>query len=100
MSPRAAWRLESLGFTDVNDFVDGKLEWIGHGLPMEGAGPHYAVAGEVADREAVLACPLGASVGDAARELESVAHDYCVVLNDHDIVLGRLRRRNVSGAAD
>jgi CBS domain-containing protein len=98
MSPRAAWQLEAMGFADVYDFVDGKVEWIAHGLPVEGAGPHYAVAGEVADRGAVLACRLGDQLGDVAHQLDTVAHDYCVVLNDHDIVLGRMRKKNMLGA--
>lgn len=67
---------------------------------MEGKGAHYAVAGEVADRNAVLACRVGDPVGDMADKLDSVAHDYCVVLNDQDIVLGRMRKRNVQGPAD
>lgn len=100
MSPRAAWQLEAMGFESVYDYVAGKIDWISHGLPTEGSGPHYAVAGEVADRDAVLACPVGASVGEAAAELDSVPHDYCVVLNDRDIVLGRLRTRNVQGPPD
>ena len=87
MSPRAAWQLEAMGFNDVYDFVDGKIEWLSHGLPVEGKGPHYAVAGEVADRDAVLACRLGDQVGDVAHQLDTVRHDYCVVLNDQDIVL-------------
>lgn len=99
MSPRAAWQLEAMGFSDVYDFVDGKLEWIRHGLPLEGHGPHHAVAGEVADRAAVLACHLGDRAGDVALLLDTVPHDYCVVLNDHDIVLGRMRRRNIQGPA-
>jgi len=36
MSPRAAWRLESLGFAEVYDYVGSKMEWIGDGLPFEG----------------------------------------------------------------
>lgn len=36
MSPRAAWRLESLGFGDVYDYVGSKMEWIGDGLPFDG----------------------------------------------------------------
>src|SRR5919106_6970671 len=97
MSPRAAWQLEAMGFSEVDDFVDGKIEWMSHGLPLEGKGPHYAVAGEVADRDAVLACRLGDRVGDASRQLDTVPHDYCVVLNDEDIVLGRMRKKNVQG---
>ncbi|MGH2748818.1 MAG: CBS domain-containing protein [Actinomycetota bacterium] len=100
MSPRAACQLEAMGFSDVYDFVPGKIEWISNGLPMEGKGPHYAVAGEVADRDAVLACRLGDRVGDAADQLDTVPHDYCVVLNDQDIVLGRLRKKNVQGPAE
>jgi CBS domain-containing protein len=97
MSPRAAWQLEAMGFGDVSDFVDGKIEWISHGLPLEGAGPHFAVAGEIADRDAVLACRIGDRVGDVAHKLDTVPHDDCVVLNDHDIVLGRMRKKDLRG---
>jgi len=98
MSPRAAWQLEAMGFGNVYDFVDGKIEWISHGLLLEGAGPHFAVAGEIADRDAVLACRIGDRLGEVARALETVPHDYCVVLNDHDIVLGRMRKKNLRGS--
>ena len=36
MSPRAAWRLESLGFSKVYDYVEGKADWAVAGLPREG----------------------------------------------------------------
>lgn len=100
MSPRAAWQLEAMGFTQVYDYAEGKLDWIAHGLPVEGKGPHYAVAGEVADREAVLACRVGDLVGVMSDKLDSVPHDYCVVLNAQDIVLGRMRKKNIQGSAD
>jgi CBS domain-containing protein len=98
MSPRAAWQLEAMGFSDVYDFIDGKIEWISHGLPVEGSGPHFAVAGEVADREAVLVCRIRDRLGDVAHKLDTVAHDYCVVLNDHEIVLGRMRKKDLRGS--
>jgi CBS domain-containing protein len=100
MSPRAAWQLEAMGFAEVYDFVEGKMDWIAHGLPTEGNGPHFPLAGEVADREAVLACRIGDRVGDVARQLDTVAHDYCVVLNDEDVVLGRMRKKNVQGPSE
>jgi CBS domain-containing protein len=100
MSPRAAWQLEAMGFTEVYDFVEGKMNWIAHGFPTEGKGPHFAVAGEVADREAVLACRVGDRVGDAARQLDTVPHDYCVVLNDEDVVLGRMRKKDARGTSE
>lgn len=89
-----------MGFTQVFDYAEGKLDWIAHGLPVEGKGPHYAVAGEVADRDAVLACRVGDLVGDLSDKLDSVPHDYCVVLNDHDVVLGRMRKINIQGPGD
>ena len=87
-----------MGFSEVYDYTDGKLDWIAHGFPVEGAGPHWAVAGEVANRDAVLACHIGSRIGEISEQLSSVAHDYCVVLNDHDIVIGRMRPKNVVGA--
>jgi hypothetical protein len=36
MSPRAAWRLERLGFADVCDYAGGKMDWLAHGRPYEG----------------------------------------------------------------
>jgi hypothetical protein len=37
MSPRAAARLESLGFKQVYDYAAGKTDWGSAGLPLEGA---------------------------------------------------------------
>jgi rhodanese-related sulfurtransferase len=36
MSPRAACRLEALGFTRVDDYVDEIADWQAAGLPTEG----------------------------------------------------------------
>ena len=36
MSPRAACRLETLGFSEVYDYVAGKADWLARGLPREG----------------------------------------------------------------
>ena len=36
MSPRAASRLDSLGFTQVYDYVTGMADWTANGLPTEG----------------------------------------------------------------
>lgn len=100
MSPRAAWQLEALGFFDVYDYAAGKLDWISRRGPTEGNGPHYAVAGEAASRDAVLSCRVGDRLGDAAQALNTVQHNYCVVVNDEDIVLGRMRKMNVERPLD
>lgn len=36
MSPRAACRLEQLGFAEVYDYTTGKADWLAHGLDTEG----------------------------------------------------------------
>jgi rhodanese-related sulfurtransferase len=36
MSPRAAARLATLGFTRVYDYAEGKVDWLAHGLPGRG----------------------------------------------------------------
>lgn len=64
MSPRAVWQLEAMGFSDVYDFVDGKIEWLGHGLPTEGKGPHHAVVGDVANSPPELVAKCKEGVGD------------------------------------
>ncbi len=51
MSPRAAWRLESLGFHDVYDYVDGKLDWMAAGLPTEGTNAEHPRAGDLARKD-------------------------------------------------
>src|SRR5438093_12548462 len=35
LSPRAAWRLEQLGFVDVADYAGGKMDWLARGLAFE-----------------------------------------------------------------
>jgi hypothetical protein len=55
MSPRAASRLESLGFTPVYDYVAGKADWGSFGLPLEGRRPSSTRAGAHA-RTDVPAC--------------------------------------------
>ena len=48
MSPRAAWRLESLGFGEVYDYVDGKVDWMAAGLATEGTASRHPRAGDLA----------------------------------------------------
>jgi CBS domain-containing protein len=93
MSPRAAWRLESLGFTDVYDYIPGKTDWAAAGLPVEGtAGPSV---GDVA-RTDVPTCKLADDLTDVRRRARADEWDTCIVVNDENIVLGRLGRRSLA----
>ena len=90
MSPRAAWRLEALGFSEVYDYEAGKADWGSFGLPLEGQADSSTRVAHVAVTE-VPTCRLEDLVGDVAERLPD-DWDICVVTNDEDIVLGILGR--------
>lgn len=90
MSPRAAWRLESLGFTDVFDYVAGKADWFASGLPRAGKHASIPYAGDLARRD-VPRCGLTDRVGAVHQQIREASWDVCVVLNDAGVVLGLLR---------
>src|SRR5919199_650618 len=91
MSPRAAWRLESLGFTRVFDYVAGKQDWFAAGLPSEGKLAGRPKPGDLARRD-VPTCGLAERVGDVHERARAAGWDACVVVNAESIVLGLMPR--------
>ena len=96
MSPRAAARLETLGFTKVYDYVGGKADWLAAALPTEGRLAGNLTAGDVA-RKDDCACHLGDLLGDVVNRLRAARKDACIVVDDHHVVLGRVRGRALQG---
>ena len=96
MSPRAAWRLVSLGFTQVFDYVAGKVDWLANGLPVEGNLADLPRAGDVA-RSDVPTCRLTEIIADVRARVQASDHTLCVVTNDEGVVLGRLGARALRG---
>src|SRR5258707_1915235 len=94
MSPRAAWRLESLGFAEVYDYSAGKADWLAWGLPREGRTAQVPTVGEVARRD-VPTCGLADRVGDVKARAQAAGLDACVVVNERRVVLGLLRGREL-----
>ena len=91
MSPRAAWRLESIGFTRVYDYVAGKADWGSFGLPLEGRNDSRTRAASIVRTDAAT-CRLDEQVAEVAARLPA-DWDICVVTNDERVVLGLLGRR-------
>lgn len=85
MSPRAACRLESIGFGDVYDYVGSKMDWIGAGLPFEGSDARKPRLGTLADTS-VPRCSLHETVGNVADRIG--AWDICIVVSEANVVLG------------
>jgi Mg/Co/Ni transporter MgtE len=92
MSPRAAWRLERLGFGQVFDFVPGKMAWLAMGWPRQGTAAAVPNAGEIA-RRGTPTCALDDRVGNVSEKVLAAGREVCIVVNPRGIVEGRLRSR-------
>ena len=91
MSARAAWRLETLGYTAVYRYFGGKTDWLSMGLPTEGKRASEQRIGAVANRQ-VPTCRIEQRLGEL-----HVEGDLCVVVNESGVVLGELRGKALKG---
>jgi Mg/Co/Ni transporter MgtE len=96
MSPRAAARLEALGFTQVYDYVAGKADWGSFGLPLEGRRPSSTRVGAHV-RTDLPACGAHDRMADVRRHVRSEGWDTCFVTNREKVVVGRLGLAALAG---
>ena len=96
MSPRAAWRLETLGFTRVYDYVAGKRDWSAAGLPLEGETASIPRAGDAVRGDDVT-CSLDETLGQVQSRVKAAGTNVCIVTTDDGVVLGRIRGRALRG---
>lgn len=94
MSPRAASRLESIGFEQVYDYVAGKADWGSAGLPLEGRNGSETRAGAYVRAE-VPTCSLEDRLEVVCEQLDESGWDTCFVVDERRVVLGRLGRRAI-----
>ena len=99
MSPRAAWRLESLGFNEVYDYTVGKLDWMAAGLPIEGTKAKLPRAGDLA-RKDTPTCSLDENLGAVRDRVHALGWDAVVVVNTERIVFGLLRAKELASDGD
>jgi CBS domain-containing protein len=99
MSPRAACRLEDLGFEDVYDFVAGKEAWFAEGLPAEGTRRDGDRVGHHLGPSPVT-CGPAKTLGEARKAMARADDDECFVVTRWRIVLGRIRLRDIEGSPD
>jgi hypothetical protein len=99
MSPRAACRLETLGFDPalVFDYVPGKADWLANGLPREGDSAGVLHAGEAVDADPPT-CALDTPVSQVREMLDGSRYGFCLVVTARRIVLGRVRRSQLADA--
>lgn len=99
MSARAAWRLETLGFEQVYRYAPGKVDWLAAGRRTEGSNADTPRLGSVARRD-VPTCRPGERVGRVAERVSAAGWDQCVVVNDQNVVLGRLNQKRLADSPD
>ena len=90
MSPRAACRLETLGFDKVYDYVPGKVDWLAHNLPTDGDHADRLTAGKLV-RDDVPTVTLDEDLASVRARLQERDYDFALVLSTQGILLGRLR---------
>jgi CBS domain-containing protein len=91
MSPRAASRLEGLGFEQVYDYVAGKADWGSFGLPIEGRRDSRTRVGAYA-RTDVPVCGPDDRLANVRELARAAGWDTCFVTDARGVVLGRLGR--------
>jgi rhodanese-related sulfurtransferase len=96
MSPRAATWLELLGF-DVYDYALSKVDWMAHGLPMEGTAADRPTALSFV-RTDIATSTLGERAEEIKRSIDASPYGFALVLAGR-VVLGRVRRSRLDDAA-
>jgi CBS domain len=96
MSPRAAWRLESIGFTSVYDYAAGKADWGSFGRPLEGTRGSETPVGAYLRRD-VPTCSLGERLAAVRVRVRAAGWGTCFVVNYERVVLGRLGGATLEG---
>src|SRR6266487_1339393 len=90
MSPRAACRLEGLGFTHVYDYAPGKVDWLAHNLPT---------AGTRLRTDVITAAPHE-RIADIRGRVQSSRYRFALVVAADRTLLGRLRHAALNGDPD
>ena len=90
MSPRAACRLEALGFEEVYDYTLGIADWKAAGLPVEGEPSDTQIVAD-ATRPDVPTAEPDELLGTVSDRTTDAGWDEALVVDCDGIVIGRLR---------
>ncbi|MEV0996212.1 rhodanese-like domain-containing protein [Nonomuraea sp. NPDC050202] len=93
LSPRAAHRLERLGFGEVYDYGVGKMDWLSADLPYDG---HAALVSRNVRRDPVTA-GLDDPLGMLTERIIADPAGLAVVVDEDDVVQGVIGSRELRG---
>lgn len=95
MSPRAACRLEALGFSQLKDYVAGKADWLARNLPIEGEQSALSTAGRLL-RTDIVTCAPGDPVSGLRARIDASPYGFALVTTRAGVLLGRIRRTGLT----
>ena len=78
-----------MGFAEVYDYVPGKVDWLVHRRPVEGARAGEPTVADLA-RDDALTCTLADRVGEIRERVQDSPYPFALVLSTSRVVLGRL----------
>jgi CBS domain-containing protein len=85
-----------MGFGAVHDYAAGKVDWLAHGLPVEGEEADAPRAGQLARADAAT-CALDERVGEVRPRVDASPYGFAVAVGAGGVVLGRLRAAALAG---
>lgn len=88
-----------MGFSQIYDYVTGKLDWLAAGLPTEGTNAQSPRAKDAARRD-VPTCRMDERLSDVRERVSSAGFTACVVVNEEHVVLGLLRAAELGADPD
>jgi hypothetical protein len=89
MSPRAACRLATLGFSRTYDYAAGKVDWMARNLSVEGSDADRDTIGRHLRRDVVTVW-IADPIGEVRDRVAHSAHRFALVTTEGGILLGRL----------
>ena len=91
-------RLDALGFEAVYDYAPSKVDYLARGLPRDG---EKATEQRAADllRDDVVRCGLSDPIDRIRDQVEASPYGFALVLDEHEVLLGRLRSSALQGDA-
>ncbi len=78
------------------DYVDGKVDWMAYGLPVEGDDGPF-LGGQLTE---VATCSVTQHVADARRALDSGGDDEVILVDGAGLAVGQVDRDALEGRAD
>src|SRR3954469_6865056 len=99
MSPRAACRLDTLGFQQAYDDVGGTAGGLAGSRRREGEQADEPRAVDFARRD-VVTCRLGDRIGTVRERVRASAYGFALVVTGGGVLLGRLRKAALEGDSD